>query len=103
VEPNIWEDFYRLFCEDILKERAKLGGRWVVNQAVYTRMARQIIRDRMGENVILIALESGQECLQLERLAKRNLGSEEVTEEALENSKKIMEGKKVGHLRCPKL
>jgi hypothetical protein len=30
-------------CEDIQKELAKLGGRWVVNQALYIRSARYVI------------------------------------------------------------
>ena len=91
VEVDIWEDFYNLFCEDILKERKKLGGRWVVNQAVYTRTARDIIRNRMGDDLILIVLESGEDDLQIDRLARRALGEEEVTEEALDESKKKME------------
>jgi hypothetical protein len=33
VDIKIWEDFYNLLCKDILTERAKLGGKWVVTQA----------------------------------------------------------------------
>jgi hypothetical protein len=45
----------------------------------------------MGADLILIVLESGETDLQIERLAKRALGKEKVTEESLEDSKKKME------------
>eukprot|EP00091_Calanus_sinicus_P019412 TRINITY_DN4873_c0_g1_i1.p1 TRINITY_DN4873_c0_g1~~TRINITY_DN4873_c0_g1_i1.p1 ORF type:complete len:318 (-),score=83.98 TRINITY_DN4873_c0_g1_i1:72-1025(-) len=90
VDPKIWEDFYNLLCEDILKERSKLGGMWVVGQAVYTKAAREVIRRRLGDDLTMIVLESGEENLQLERLSKRALGSGEVSKEAREGSEKAL-------------
>ena len=29
---SIWDDFYSAMCEEILRERQKLGGDWVINQ-----------------------------------------------------------------------
>jgi len=91
VDPKIWDDLYNILCDDILKEREKIGGNWVVGQAVYTKAARDLIRSRLGEDLIFIVLESGEEDLQLERLAKRYLGEGEVTEEAREETKKKLE------------
>merc|ERR1711874_291821 len=88
VDDQIWEDFYDLLCKDVLEERAKLGGKWVIAQAVYTRTARDIIRRKMGKDLILVVLETEEKDLQVERLAKRSLGNEEVSEENMENAKK---------------
>jgi len=88
VDPKIWEDFYNLLCDDILKERPKLGGRWVVGQAVYSKAAREVIRKKLGEDLTMIVLESGEEDLQKERLSKRALGAGEVSQEAKEASEK---------------
>lgn len=97
VDPKIWEDMYELLCEDILKGRAKIGGNWVIGQAVYTRAARDFIRNKMGEDLTMIMLESGEKDLQLHRLATRvlDLGSEEYTQEAREAAEKQV-GKMVG-------
>ena len=90
VDPEIWEDFYNLLCEDILKERAKLGGSWVVGQAVYSKASREVIRRKLGDDLTMIVLESGEENLQKERLSARYLGAGEVSKEAREESEKSM-------------
>jgi len=92
VDNKVWEDFYDLLCKDVLRERAKHGGNWVVTQAVYTRAARDMIRRKIGDDLVLAVLESDETDLQVERLARRALGEGEVTEESLEDSKKKMEG-----------
>jgi len=93
VDPKIWEDFYELLCEDILKGRAKIGGNWVVGQAVYTKAARDFIRKKLGDDLSMVVLESGEENLQLQRLATRvlNLGTEECSQEAREAAEKTVE------------
>ena len=99
VNPKIWEDFYNLMCEDILKERAKLGGRWVVNQAVYSKAAREFIRNKLGDDLTFIVLESGEEDLQVKRLAKRQFGDGEgeLNKEAREAAEKQMAKYTGGH------
>ena len=59
----------------------------MVNQAVYTRYARQVIRDYFGDDLVFIALESGEEGLQVERLSSRRMGEGEVSKEARETTK----------------
>ena len=92
VAEKVWEDFYELLCQDILRERGKLGGDWVIAQAAYTRTARDIIRRKMGGDLILVVLETEQESLQIERLARRAANKEEMTEEELESSKNMVKG-----------
>ena len=82
VDPKIWEDFYNIMCDDILVGRAKLGGRWVVGQAVYTKAAREVVREKLGDDLTMIVLECGEDDIQIERLASRALGAGEVTKEA---------------------
>jgi len=96
VDDKIWEDFYELLCKDILRERKKLGGNWVVTQAVYSRTARDIIRRKMGADLILVVLETEEEDLQIERLARRAAKKERLTADELESSKKKVAGL-VGH------
>jgi len=92
VDDKIWEDFYNLLCKDILKERKKLGGNWVVTHAVYTRTARDIIRRKMGDGLVLVVLETEEEDLQIERLARRASRKERLTADELESSKKKVAG-----------
>ena len=87
VKEKVWEDFYSLLCEDIQTERAKIGGNWVVTQAVYTKAAREMIRNKLGDCVLLVVLESGEEGMQLDRLAIR---ASELSREPIEESKKKM-------------
>ena len=98
-QPNqlLAENFYVLLCEDIIKERLKLGGNWVINQAVYTRKSRDVIRDIFGEEFKFVILLMDPE-LQAQRLGKRcTIGfgeagklSGEVSEDAMEEAKKEM-------------
>jgi len=93
VDPKIWEDMYDLLCEDILKGRAKIGGNWIVGQAVYTRASRDFIRNKLGSDLTMVVLESAEKDLQLHRLATRvlDLGTEEYSKEAREAAEKRVE------------
>jgi len=91
VDPKIWEDFYTLLCEDILKEREKIGGRWVVNQAVYTKAAREVVREKLGDYLTMVVLVSEDTDLQKERLSKRALGEGEVGKEAKKEADETMQ------------
>lgn len=72
VPFSIWEDFYLELCADVKRERERLGPGWnfVVAQAVYTRQARDLIRDQLGPDLSLVVLDVDKE-LQAERLAGR--------------------------------
>jgi len=88
VDPKIWEDFYNLLCDDILRERTKLGGQWVVCQAVYTKAGRDVIRNMLGDDLAFVVLESGEDDIQVERMVKRSLGDGEITKEVKEETRK---------------
>jgi len=90
VDPKIWSDFYTLLCQDILKERSKLGGKWVVNQAVYSKVAREVIREKLGDDLTMVVLVSDDQNLQMERMAKRALGEGDVSKEARKESEETM-------------
>ena len=74
-----------------------MDGDWVINQAVYTRAGRDIIRRKLGCNLKFVILTVCPE-VQVKRLAKRNasgfseagaLNGEvgDVTEEAMEQAR----------------
>jgi len=83
---SIWEDFYGMMCEEILSEREKIGGDWVINQAVYTKEARDFIRSKLGSQLKFVFLDMDPD-LQAARIAIREMGTGEITEEVLEAKK----------------
>jgi len=68
---------YSLMCENILKERKRIGGDWVVAQAVLSRKHRDIIRERLGHQLKFVVLDLDKD-LQLERLRTRGEAFEEL-------------------------
>ena len=48
--------FYQLEAEDIKKERARVGGNWIVADAIFKRWERDIIREVL-DDVIFVVLE----------------------------------------------
>jgi len=50
------EDFYAMMCEDILRERKRVGGDWVVAQAVPTRKLRDLIKSKLGPDLLFVVL-----------------------------------------------
>jgi len=58
------DDFYGLICNDIKRERGRLGGDWVVAMAVDTRAWRDFIRSRLGPDLEFVVLEMDLEMIQ---------------------------------------
>ena len=103
TDPTLWKTFYSMMCDDIIHERNKLGGNWVISQGVYPRAARDVIRNKLGPELRFIQLGMEPE-LQTKRVAKRlatGFGevklSGEVTEEAIQKSMERMQ-KMVGNM-----
>ena len=44
IEKELYSDYYRLMCEDIRKEKERIGGDWAVAQCVVNRGMRDVIR-----------------------------------------------------------
>jgi len=88
VPPEIWQNFYQMMCQDIKVQRGRIGGNWVVAQALYTKEARNTVAKELGRELTIYVLETDDPELQVERLCKRTVedgsGSGEVTAEAKE-------------------
>merc|ERR1712018_245499 len=75
--------------EDIAKEQKRIGGDWVVAQAVPTRKLRDHIRKQLGPNLIFIVLHMTKED-QIARLKERH-GNEEKVVNTLAKSSDVFE------------
>ena len=51
------EQYYSALCKDIRIEKKRMGGNWVVAQAVPTKHLRDHIKKELGDNVIFIILD----------------------------------------------
>ena len=72
VEPDVCKEFYELMCDDIIKERTKFGGNWVINHGLYTKLARDIVKKKLGSKLQLIVLTISSEH-QAKRYMEANL------------------------------
>ena len=66
---------YSFLCKDIVREQKRIGGDWVVAQAVPSRKLRDHIRTRLGDNLIFVVLDMSKED-QLSRIKSRHGNSE---------------------------
>ena len=71
--------FFRLMAEDIKKERARVGGDWVVAYAMAKRSDRDIFREVLGDDVIFVVLDISFELVK-ERLSGRGEGEVDLAE-----------------------
>ena len=55
------EKSYELLCEDISSQRKRIGGDWVIAQAVPTREIRKRIRSKLGPNLLFVVLHMTKE------------------------------------------
>jgi len=68
---KVWDEFYSQLCQDIKEKREQnIGKNFVVSQAVYTRRARDLIRNILGNDVTFAILQIDNE-LQVERMCQR--------------------------------
>jgi len=70
------EEFYKEMCEDLVRERMRMGGDWVVAQAVPTRRIRDMMKKLLGPDVIFVVLRMSSED-QKERVKQRHGDGEE--------------------------
>ena len=64
------QEFYSLMCENIIKERKRLGGDWIISQGVPSRKLRDLIQSKLGPDLVFIVLDLHKE-FQEERLKPR--------------------------------
>ena len=49
VDEKLGEKFYEYMADSIGNERKRIGGDWVIAQAVPTRNMRDVIRQQLGK------------------------------------------------------
>ena len=69
--------FYYLMSMDILKERKRVGGNWIVAYAAAKRADRDVIRKVCGKDLIFVVLDISLD-LVIERLKGRGQGEAEL-------------------------
>ena len=55
-DTNNTEKYYSALCKDIKSEKKRMGGNWVVAQAVPTKHLRKHIKKELGSDVMFILL-----------------------------------------------
>jgi len=86
LSANVTQDrsptdhYYTLMAKDILKERKRVGGDWVVVYAMAKRADRDVIRKVLGDDLIFVVLDISLELVK-ERLKGRGEGEEKLAEE----------------------
>ena len=73
VDINKASNFYTYVCENVKHERHRIGGDWIVAQAVPKRELRDLIRGHLGTNLTFVLLELTKET-QKKRIEIRNGG-----------------------------
>jgi len=63
--------FYASMCDNILQERERVGGDWVVAQAVPSKKLRDLIRSKLGPTLLFVVLNLDKDH-QEERLKPRH-------------------------------
>ena len=66
------ERFYKYMSNSISYEKKRIGGDWVVAQAVPTRKLRDVIRKNFGDDKVFFFLLRVEKEVTLERLTKRH-------------------------------
>ena len=76
---QVIEEGVRMICQDIKKERSRIGGDWAVCCVLHTRKIREIVREELGEDLLVICLAMEPED-QMARIRSRHSGDEKVVE-----------------------
>ena len=79
VDYHVIEEGVRMICQDIKKERARIGGDWAVSCVLHTKKMREIVREELGKELLVICLNMEME-EQMDRIRSRHLGDEKVVE-----------------------
>ena len=78
-----YKEFYGMLCENIKKERKRIGGDWVVAKTASKRETRDFIRSCLGPELVFVVLIMEEE-ERKKRILRRSIGDARVTEEILE-------------------
>ena len=64
------DEFYKAMAADIMKEKTRMGGNWVVAFAIPDRQDRDVLREVLDEEAIFVVLDL-EESLLREHLAEK--------------------------------
>merc|ERR1711962_71829 len=76
IDNNGYEEGYRAMCNNIKKERERIGGDWAVCCTLLNRKTRDIARSELGEELKIVCLEMKLED-QVARLRSRHPGNDD--------------------------
>ena len=65
------DPYLELLANHIIKERQRLGGDFVVAQAIFSRKQRKMLQDIIGPDLVFMVMNMSKES-QVERLKKRH-------------------------------
>ena len=57
---KVW-GFYKAMCNDVTRERKRIGGNWAIAQVAPTRVVRERIREHLGSELIFVVLHMSRE------------------------------------------
>merc|ERR1719341_1520603 len=82
---EVWDEFYSQLCEDIQEKRQQhVRKSFVISQAVYTRRARDVIRNILGKDLNFAILQINSD-LQVERMCVRAMEQGKEVDEELKD------------------
>jgi len=73
------KEYYEGMCEDIRKERERIGGDWAIAAVTFSRELRDLIRSKLGPDLVFVILTMDLEDVK-KRVMKRHDGHEGAVE-----------------------
>ena len=75
VDEEAMAKYFEFICDDIKRERERIGGDWAVALVVNTRRLRDLVRSRLGPDLTFVVLDMAWEDME-ERYRTRHVGNE---------------------------
>ena len=75
---KVW-NFYKAMCDDVIRERKRIGGNWAIAQVAPTRVIRDRIREHLGSELIFVVLDMSRKD-QKDRIKARHGDEESIIE-----------------------
>jgi len=74
-----FRELYTIMCEDIMRERKRIGGDWAVAGVAFNRSMRDHIRSKLGKDLLFVILSMDKED-QRKRVTDRHQGNEQAAD-----------------------
>jgi len=76
-----YRELYTILCDDIMRERKRIGGDWAVAGVAFTRSMRDHIRSKLGKDLLFVILSMDKEEVR-KRVTDRHQGNEQAADMA---------------------